>query len=510
MGYLRRAVRWPGRGAVFALLVAVAYLWPFPYFAEMRSANELPRIYLTMAMVDEGTFAIDSGVARWGETVDMSPHGGHVYSNKAPGSSMLAIPAYLAVKSAAAIAGTEPSLAQLTWAFRVTTGVVPTLLFLMLLWRFLERFAPRVESRRLVVVGYALGSMALVYSILFIAHQLSAVCIATAYILGTWVVEGRLRQRWLFAVGLAAGAATLCDYQAAFAGVPIAIYLLWHLLWRPPRRWAGVALAAAGAAIPIAVLLVYHWQAFGDPLATGYAASETFAHFHQRGFLGMDQLRWEAFVGSTLAMDNGLVVFCPMLLLAIPGWVVLARRGEGWHLGVTLAVAVIYLLFISAIVFWRGGWQVGPRYITAMLPFLLVPIAAAVSAAEERWAWRGVAVGLCAVGVVVYAGAAITFPHFPEKFANPLYELVFRLLGDGRPAGNAFGLPAALGAAIFFAVVGAALVWAALPRRGAWRSALLGAALAAVIVSLYGLAPGGGPPADAAYDWVVGVMPPGS
>ena len=94
-----------------------AYLYVFPYYPSIRSANELPRVYLVMAMVDHGTFAIDRGVRRWGETVDVSPHGGHQYSNKAPGSSMLAIPAYAILTAITHATGHgEPSLAATIWA----------------------------------------------------------------------------------------------------------------------------------------------------------------------------------------------------------------------------------------------------------------------------------------------------------------------------------------------------------------------------------------------------------
>ena len=88
-GYAGPVVQTRAKRFLFGGLIAVAYLYCFPYFPGMRSANELPRIYLTMAMVDEGSFAIDSGAKRWGQTVDMSPSKGHLYSNKAPGSSML-------------------------------------------------------------------------------------------------------------------------------------------------------------------------------------------------------------------------------------------------------------------------------------------------------------------------------------------------------------------------------------------------------------------------------------
>ena len=52
--------------------------------------------------------------------------------------------------------------------------------------------------------------------------------------------------RWLFAVGLLAGFALLADYQAAFAGVPVAIYLLWHLGWKKRSEWVGIIYAGVG------------------------------------------------------------------------------------------------------------------------------------------------------------------------------------------------------------------------------------------------------------------------
>jgi hypothetical protein len=494
------------------LLLAIAwlYLYSFPYFPAIHSANELPRVYLTWSMVEEGSFAIDTAVHRWGRTVDVSPARGHLYSNKAPGSSMLAVPAYLALKAVAAARGSEPTLAEMVWTCRVFTGVLPTLLFLILLRGFLGRFAGE-DGRRLAVVGYALGTMAMTYSVLFIAHQLSAVCIGTAYILIVQVVEDGRDPRWLLAAGAAAGAAPLVDYQAAFAGVPLAVYLLWKLLAARPRRVPGVLYAIAGAAVPIAVLLFYHWQAFGSPFKTGYDFSQTFAHFHQQGFLGMTELRWEAFVGSTVTSDNGLFFLSPVLILAVPGWFVLARRGQHAHLAISLSVAVIYLLFISSINFWRGGWQMGPRYVTAMLPFLMVPVSAALDAAAQRWPWRAAGVALVTVSVVVYGLSCALFPHFPEKFANPLYELVLRLLADGLTPYNLgwlLGLRGTLALAPYLAVLaGVVIVHVAAPGRAYWRSALLGLAGAGLILAAYGAAPRGGQVADRAYEWVTTTFP---
>ncbi len=495
-----------------AVGIVVAYLWSFPYFPAIRSANELPRAYLVRAMADRGTFAIDVEAARWGETSDMSPSGGHTYSNKAPGSSMLAVPAYLLASGVSRLVGAgEPSLALTVWVCRVWTGMIPTFLFLLLLWRFLVRWAPREDTRRLVLVAYALGSMAMTYSILFISHQLSAICIGTAWILAVWVVEDGLDVRWMLAAGAAAGAAPLVDYQAAFAGVPVAIYVVARLWGDRARLGRVVLLAIAGTVGPIALLLYYHWAAFGSPLRTGYNASVNYKALHDQGFLGLSRFRWEAFAGSMWAPDNGLVTFAPWFLAAIPGGVLLWKRGERRHAAVMAAVAIIYVWFVSSIAMWRGGWGVGPRYITVMLPFLLPGVAVAAAWADDdarRWWARGLLIGAILVGVVVYAMSSAEYPHFPEKFANPLYEVTLRLVRDDQAPWNAgwlFGLRGFASIAPYLAVVAATVAWAAWRDR---RSMLLGVAIAVVVLAAYAVFPGGGHAADDAYvQWVRGVMP---
>jgi hypothetical protein len=447
----------------------------------------------------------------------VSPSGGHFYSNRAPGSSFLAVPAYLLLEGVCGLAGRQPSLGLQTWTFRIATGVVPTLLFLLLLWRFLGRIVPEPGPRRTALAGYAAGSMAMTYSILFVSHQLSAVCIASAWILSVRVVEEKGDVRLLAAAGFLAGAAPLVDYQAAFAGLPVAAYLVWKLVGRAPRRWWALAVAALSSLPPALLLLFYHWRAFGHPLRTGYAASQTFAHFHQRGLLGMDRLRWEAFAGSTVAPDNGLLFLCPMLLLALPGFHLLARRRHFWTLGVTAAVVVIYLLFISSLNFWRGGWQVGPRYITVMLPFAIVPVAAAIAAADRAtgWlgelAWAGV-VALVATSIVIYSLSSALFPHFPETFANPVHELVLRLLVAGYAPWNAgwlFGLRGLASLIPYLAALLGLLLLAAVPRRERWRAGLAGLALAGGLGALYGAAPGGGAAAARSYERITTWMPSG-
>ena len=476
--------------------IAIAYLYVFPWFPRIHSANELPRIYLVKAIVDDHTFAIDRGVARWGATADVSPSGGHLYSNKAPGSSLLAVPAYAAVR---AVAG-EPGLGATMWICRVSAGIAPMLAFLWLVWGFLARFAPDPAVRRVVVLGYALGSLAMTYSILFYSHQLGAICIASAWILALEVADGRRGLAAMAAAGLLAGAAPLVDYQAGFAALPIAVPAIARL-WRRADRGPGIAIAAAAAALPIAALLGYHAACFGSPWRTGYDASTTFAMYHQQGFLGITRLRWEALWGALGRLDNGLVALSPWWLLAVPGTVALWRRGQRGAALVGAGVAVLYLLFISSINFWRGGWEVGPRYITAMLPFLLPAVAAQLQGWVGRPVRLGASAGLIGVGVVIYVLSSATFPYWPDSAGHPLYEVTLRLLGDNLVApnlGSALGVPGIAGVIPYFAVAFGAL-GVAVFRLAGWRGLAVAVVLAGAILAGYSGIRHGGPAADAVY-----------
>ena len=480
------------------IAIVAAYLYVFPYSARIHSANELPRVYLVRAIVDGQTFAIDRDARRFGPTADISPSGGHLYSNKAPGSSLIVVPVYAAVKWTLG----EPSLARSMWLCRIVAGVVPSLLFLWLLWGFLARFAPEPEIRRLVLVAYALGSMAMTYALLYYSHQLSAVCIASAWILACDVVDRRRGVATMLAVGLLAGAAPLVDYQAAFAGLPVAVYVVARMWWWPRRELVrALALAAGAAAVPIAMLLAYHAACFGSPWRTGYNASQTFAVYHQQGFLGMTRPHAAALWGSLLSADDGLLTLAPWLVLAIPGAIVLWRRGERGHVAVAVAVAVVMVLFVSSLTFWRGGWCVGPRYITVMLPFVLPLVAAALGALRARPLALGAVAGAIVAAVVVYAGSAATFPYWPDSLRDPLYEVTFHLLRDGAAApnlGRALGLPMLASLVPFVLLVAGVTGWA-IARLAGWRGLGLAVAIGAVLLAALGLVPHGGLAAEAAY-----------
>lgn len=424
----------------FPALITLIYVYNFPYFQAIHSANELPRIYLTMAMVDRGALNIDPELKRFQFTPDTSSYKGKLYANKAPGLSVLTVPVYLVQKLANG--GETPQLPRMFFWFRLFGAILPSLLFLLLLWRFLGDVVHDVGHRRMVLAAYALGTMALTYGTLLIAHQLSALLMATSYILLYRATQDHTKNErpWRWSVplaGLAAGSGVLVDYQVAFIGPPLFFYLLWCAREGSSLRRMlldGLKFGAA-AAVPLGVLLLYQWGCFDNPLKTGYHYPTTplFQQWHSKGFLGMSHFDIQAFWGSFTRADNGLFYFSPFLLLAVPGLALMAAGGGGVgrrslrpDAVLCLALILFFAYFISSLTFWRSGWAVGPRYITCALPFFLVPVAVLVDRAGRQWYGRVVPHGLMLVSILLYTTANAVFPHYPENFSNPWFDVTLR------------------------------------------------------------------------------------
>ena len=480
----------------FPAAMVLLYCSNFPYFAGIQSANELPRIYLSMAIVDRGALNIDPELKRFAPTPDTSTKDGKLYCNKAPGMSFVTVPVYAALK---AFNGWKPlegpaNLRTMFFWFRLLGATLPSLLFLWLLWRALGQLIPGQATRRVVLAAYALGTMASTYGTLLIAHQLSGLLVASGYLL-LMMRARKAAGRWApLLAGLCAGAGVLVDYQVAFIGPPLFLY---GLLVMRRARLRSMALFCAGAALPLAGLLLYQWGAFGSPLRTGYhyVTNVQFQQWHQQGFLGMKGFSIKAFWAAFFSSDNGLFYFSPFLVLALPGLVLMLRRPALRADGLLCLVLVLFFAyFTSSLAFWPSGWDVGPRYITCALPYFLVPAAVlcARAAAARGWAWSALTRGLAAASILFYVTINAVFPHFPGNFSDPWFDVIVRF-------GRAGYLPYNLGWSLGLTGVASALpqlavalaLWIALllggqrPRRARLLRGGLALALVALLVGFY-------------------------
>jgi hypothetical protein len=239
---------------------------------------------------------------------------------------------------------------------------------------------------------------------------------------------------------------------------------------------------------------------FGSPLATGYNFAVTYGSDHDHGLLGMTTPTWTAFAGTMLAPDNGFLALAPWWLLAIPGGIALWRTDRGTVI-VAAVIAVIFIYFISSLGFWRAGWEIGPRYITAMQPFLLPLVCAALVRWRDTPLAIGAASGAIIAGVVVYSVTSATLPYWPDAIKNPLYDVTFRLLRDGASApnvGGALGLPGLAGIAPFLVGIAALVGWA-ITRASSRRGLAVGVLVGVALIAAFALAPHNPAVTDRAY-----------
>ena len=107
-----------------------------------------------------------------------------------------------------------------------------------------------------------------------------------------------------------------------------------------------------------------------------------FAHVHSADNpwgLRVPAQFWQKLAALLWGRYRGLAFYAPILLLAIPGWVVLAVR-RNWDAAVVTFSASIAVLLVNLFYpEWTGGWSTGPRLLVPLLPFAMLPVAALLS-----------------------------------------------------------------------------------------------------------------------------------
>jgi hypothetical protein len=303
------------------------------------------------------------------------------------------------------------------------------------------------------------------YAGLFVGHALSAAAAFAAYMLLDPADDaGRPRaaesNRGLAGAGLLAGLAVIFEYQAILVALVLAIYAL----VRHRRR----ALVFAAGAVPAVVALgAYHTALFGRPWTLPYANIENpvFAQTaHRAGFHGLTWPDLATVPTFLFSPAYGLFIFSPVLALGAVGAILLLARGPRREGALVTAICLCMFLFLAGMSNWRGGWCVGPRYITTVAPFLLVPLIELwPRLADLRWGTAAI-VGLTIPSVFLNVVSGAVYPHYPEQFDNPVFDLALPLLGAGYvPYGLGWwlGLPGAWAMAPLVLIVLAAIALSA-------------------------------------------------
>lgn len=385
------------------LIFAIGFL-SAAWFFNGGGQNQNVNFNLTRAIVEQQSIRVDD---YRDNTVDLSYSDGHYYSNKPPGSSLLAAPSYLLSRLVTRRLDFSPTLRLTLDQYVATAFVCATSLGLIGVILFLIGLEWGVEPRWAAfgAVITMLATPLLPYGTMLFAHAPNALTT-----LGALHFATRARPAPILS-GVSAGIGACLNYLS----VPAALVPLF-LLMRGEQRARRAALFLA-ATFPFALFMMgYHWYAFGSPFTT--AISSTNIEFITPGApLGvLHTPTFAALWGLLGSKYRGLFFLSPFLLLAVAGlW---KMRDRPFIVGSAVTIAV-FLAFFSAFNGWHGGYTYGPRYILPLVPLIAVGLFAV-----EKKIPRLIVVVLLAWSFPVNMLATAVDPQVPEVIEDPVFDYI--------------------------------------------------------------------------------------
>jgi hypothetical protein len=162
-------------------------------------------------------------------------------------------------------------------------------------------------------------------------------------------------------------------------GLSVALITLYVLFQYRSYFWRYL-LWALPVAVPFAL---YNLAIYQAPASPYYSIYQPFSVSHPNLIEGA--------LGNLISPSRGLLVFSPVLVLAVAGVVVKLKQHTFEKLdGVLIAIIVLHWLVISDFGLWWGGWAYGPRFFADVLPYffyLMIPAMAALTKLKGMRKW---------------------------------------------------------------------------------------------------------------------------
>lgn len=257
-------------------------------------------------------------------------------------------------------------------------GLPGTLLFNVLVFGALALVLQRLA--RPVAPSWAAGaaSLLLVFGTFLrrYDYNFSPDLFATLVLTSAWLALQRGRDRQ---GGLLLGLAVTAKLTHLFL-LPLGLlYAFWC------RGRGGLVRVALVCAIPLGALALLNLQLFGSPFVTSYdrnvvVENGTPITVSHRGLFDLAPL--QGLEGEILDPVHGLLSTSPVLLLALPGFVILLRRRPREAV-LFLAIGEFLLLFFATYRYWAVS-HYGNRFLMPLVAVAAPPVALAI---ERIAAW---------------------------------------------------------------------------------------------------------------------------
>ncbi len=313
--------------------------------------------------------------------------------------SITAVPAYPAARVAASLTHRNvqilAGLAVSLW-HAMLAALVPVVLAL---WLSRIGLSPPIAVAAALI--YAFASPAWIFSKVFYSEPYFVLGLLSC----CYFLSGADRVMSLLIAGACFGFAIGSRIYGLILLPAVAGYGL--MLWKSRERtWLKMFGNLCVFAVPIAVatglIALSNQIRFGSVLKTGYHLNfpTTASLLHTPLLTGLR--------GLLLNWEVGLLWYVPWVLVIPFLWRrfwIRFRTEAVLVLGLTLT----NLLFFAKYTAWHGGWSIGPRMLYAVIPFLVLPLAASF----DHFTWRNLAgrLSIALIGVtLLIQGLFVLYP----------------------------------------------------------------------------------------------------
>ena len=433
--------------------------------------NNSTRMFAAIGLVERGDAKIDEFQKL---TIDKAEFDGHIYLDKAPGMTLLALPA----AAVAARITTRPPIPPTVWdrnfehwmTVRVRLAVASvtallTALAAVALFDLALGLTANVGGAVFAAIAFALGTPIWGWSTTLFGHA----PVADLFVIAVWALwRGGEERPIAFAAvaGAALGLAVLIEFQAVLAGSVIALWGAFRL-----HRPAPLAAAAlAGAVILLVPLATYNMIAFGTLFRLGYQGVNDFPGMHE-GLFGLTSPKLAVLSEIIVGMRRGILWVAPVLILGPFGLWQLAKRQRS--LAVMLGIAALVVLLVNAAyVYWDGGSSTGPRHAVPVIGLLAIGLAT-YWASLTFWWERALAGAILAVSIAINLAIAAADIVVSGEYKFPLWDPILKVdwaTGTLRTLPSDFlGYPPVAGVIFYFCIALplAFLLWRSVRIQGA-------------------------------------------
>jgi hypothetical protein len=429
-------------------------LWLSAVFIGPGASTEFPntvsRIAPLFSLLRSGSLQIDQFAPL---TIDKAPFEGHVYSDKAPGQMLVALPFVEIASLAAKAAGypTDPIAAGhftgfywlSVWISTAFTAALFTAAAASILYLLARHLGASRSGALFASLGFGVCTPAFGWGTVFFSHAMAGGCLFLAFATVVMGTKPSAAPVGPWAYGLAAGAAlglaVLTEFTAALPGLFIGVAGLIRMRRWPLASSTQLLICTVLGGLPFALALgLYNDAAFGSPFHLGYTDVVGFDGMKQ-GFLGISVPKLRTMAMLLVVPRRGILWLAPWLVFLPFAWVSAFRA---WPKGVLLGAAappICYFLINSGYFYWDGGWSTGPRHMIAGTSFACLAFAPLWDAASPRL--RSALIALAGLSAVISLICASVDMTETSHLMFPLvHELIPRFVaGDVHDVVAAFG-----------------------------------------------------------------------